>query len=784
MADMTRPRRFWPLVPAGLAVVLLLQAVGCNRKEERGPSDPGTGLSSVVAARFVGVPAGFPAGSAPDVLPSNASLADYVKALVAHADTNFNFANETWNPGSVPAGFAFPLENTSTGGPRQVQGLEADIVLRWLDPITSIGSGPRFGANCDYNAFFGDGWNSVANGWTGGPQGVLGNAPQWGGDPDAGYLWTNHEFMTGRMPTTTSAPSHAHMILAKQLFADGVLTNDVASNVWAQADVDTYIREYKRQLGGSYVRIAKDGSGRWVTDPGGAFNKRFDGTSDTLLRMTGYTPSAAETNDAGVALPAGVVPGTFGGCSGGQSPWGTVMLGEENVQDFYGDLEACWNNDQRFTAGSGFDAGASVNPPFAPSTSGDFGRISNPAERHRRDSYGWVAEIDPEQPPTDFYESTATAGDGLGHRKVAGLGRVRHENVTFVTGTNWKLIPNQPIVLYSANDRRGGRIYRFVSTANYTSGMTRDQVRALLDDGRLYVAQFADLHNDQGRAVGATTTRGGVTITLPGGNAGAPSQASPGNGVWIELALGNTSQSAPNAGSAVPAGHSLIGTSTLPALTVGAALADTGYNGLGGFATDDLVRACAFTACAKLGIRELNRPEDIEWNPWGFAGGTGATPLLYVSFTGHTGRTCCDRNGVLLDPADDHGASNARDDVRGRVWAISHGGTNPATATTFTFWEVHAAPNQPGSMFEFANPDNLVVDRDGGVWFGTDGYTALSGRAEGFYYLDTNPAHSAAFGRAFRVIAAPRGAEATGPCFSPDMKTFFYSAQHPTAGFP
>jgi secreted PhoX family phosphatase len=749
-------------------------------------------LSALVAVRFTSVPAGFPGGSAPASLPADTNIADYVKALVAHADANYNFGTNTWAGGSVPSGFVFPLAQGNTDANRQIAGMTHDVPLKWLDPINVSGS-QRWGSNCDYNAFFGDGWNSAANGWTGGPTGVLGNAPQWSGAGDAGYLWTNFEYISGSAPTTTSAPTDSHLILAKVLKASGILTNNVTSNVWTQADVDTYTEWNKRQTGGAYVRLVKDAAGAWTVDLSAAENKRFDSTSNTLTRITGYNLSTAEHGDNGDSLPTNVVPGIAGDCSGGQSPWGTIFTAEENVQDYYGDLEACWNSSQKFTTGQGFDSGASVNPPFAPSTSGEYSRHSDPNQSHQRDGYGWAVEIDPEQVPDNFYDSITTGGDGLGHRKMGAFGRFRWENVTFVTGTDGKLPNNQPIVMYGADDRRGGRIYKFISTNNYVNTMTRAEVRVLLDDGRLYVAHFTDLHNATGVTVGATVSEGGETITLTGGNAGAPTQADPGDGVFIELTVNNTTQMAPNAGAAIPASHSILnGGGALPSLTVGAALQSNTYNGIGGFATDDLVYACAFTVAAKLGVRELNRPEDLEWNPFGFAGGTAADARLYIAFTNHNSRTCCDANGVLLDPADDHAASTARNDNDGRVWVLSYGGLNPATTNTFTFWEVVASNESvsggagllPSNPFDFADPDNIAIDADGGVWFGTDGYFGSSdsigsGRSDSIYYLDTDPTHVNSFGRPFRVIAAPSNAEATGPCFTPDMKTLFYSAQHP-----
>ena len=787
MRAMKRSRVGLALIGAMAGVGLLAVSVASDRNETDSVppavvsatpdvSDP---LSAVIAVRYTGVPAGFPANSAPALLPVDAGMQHYVKALVAHANTNYNFATNTWASGTVPKDFVFPLANSNSDDSRQLAGLTRDIVAKWLDPITSNGDGPRFGANSDYNAYFGDGWDT-------GVDGKLGSSPQWSGQSHSGYLWTNFEYVSGSMPTTTSAPTDQHLILAKFLAKTGVLAHNVASNVWAQADVDTYVKWYKKQVGGGFVHVVKDATGQWCLDLAGTFNRRFDASSDTQLLLTGGGRlSILETTDGGAALATGVIPGLMANCSGGTSPWGTVFTCEENSQEYYGDIEPCWNSSQKFTSYQGFDAGGRVVPPCAASVSSDFGRSAVPAELHGRDGYGWVAEIDPECAADDHYD----AADGRGHRKLSMLGRFRHENATFVTGTDFKLVPNQPIVIYTADDRRSGGIYKFVSSNKYTADMTRAQVRALLDSGKLYVAHFTDLHNDTGRTVGTGTTRGGITITSDG-NATVPTEASPGHGVWIELSVNNSTQQAPNAGASVPAGHSLINRastrSSLPELSVGAALKDDAYNGIGGFPNDNLVRACAFTAAAKIGIRELNRPEDVEWNPFGHAGGNGAAPRLYIAFTNHNSRTCNDLNGVMLDPADDHAATIARNDNDGRIWALAEKDANAATSASFTFWQVigSSEPLQPSSPFDFSDPDNLMIDADGGLWFGTDGYFGSSdaigpGRSDAIYYLDTDPRNANSFGRPFRVIAAPGNAEATGPCFTPDMKTLFYSAQHP-----
>jgi len=430
-----------------------------------------------------------------------------------------------------------------------------------------------------------------------------------------------------------------------------------------------------------------------------------------------------------------------------------VITAEENVQYYYGDLEACWSSSQKFLVGTGFDPGANINPVTEPSTTGDFSKISDPNGRHRRDFYGYLAEIDPGQVGTEYDGKTTP---GIGHKKIGQMGRARWESMAFAVDDAWALVPGQPIVAYGGDDRQGGRIYKLVTTGNYTAGMTRAQTRALLDDARLYAAQFTGLDVTTGKTMVATGM--------------APTEAAPGMGQWIELSVDSTAI-APNAAA--------LGDATK---TVGAALQDVSWNGIGGFPSDDDVRRALFTVSAKIGIMELNRPEDVEWNPRDPSG----TPRVYVAFTNHNRRTQLDQNGVLRDPAT-HAASPSRADTTGTIHAIEEtNAANPGASMTFTFREVWQGTEGQGD-FDASCPDNVMIDREGGVWFGTDGNFDVNSRADAIYYLDLDPAHKAgqpgittpSFGLAFRVVAVPSDAEATGPALTPDMGTLFVSVQHP-----
>ena len=656
-------------------------------------------------------------------------------------------------------GYPFPLDpGVSPESVRTLKGLRSSVVVKWFDPLTSDTSAnaPRYGANNDYVAYFGDGWDKN---WDGSD--IPGSAPQFNGSGKSGWIWVNHEYVSNDLPTETSAPTGQFLSLGKHLFGLGILHNDVTADVWSQADLDTFIKNYKRELGGSWFKITKDSSGNWSVDRS-ANAVRYDSTSNTLSRITSHNSYLPDQDDTGNPLPNGVVAGIAGDCSGAQTPWGTIFTGEENVQDFYGDLETAWDSNQKFVAGKGFDPGSNISPPYEASTASQFGRLSDPNGRHNRDTLGYLVEIDPGIAANKFYTSVKAGGDGKGHRKLGAIGRARWENATFVVDENRELIPDQPIVIYAGNDRRSGRLYKFVSKELYREGMSRGEIRALLDEGTLYVAHFAGLDNKTGNTI------------LSGSTSVAPTQTVPGRGQWIDLSV-NSKDVAPNA--------SALGT---PGKTVGDALKDLNWNGIGGFPTDDDVRRALFTAEAKIGVAELNRPEDLEWNPKDPSG----TPRLYIAFTNHTGGTQLDQNGKLLK-AD---VTDRRNDGDGEIWVLQETSLDhPAGAKSFTFFQVAKGTNAGKDKFEFSSPDNIMIDRNGGVWFGTDGNfgRTSSKAADCLYYLDLDPAHregpmlfnvmlfNVTYGKAFRVACVPSDAEVTGPAFSSDQETIFLSVQHP-----
>ncbi len=79
-----------------------------------------------------------------------------------------------------------------------------------------------------------------------------------------------------------------------------------------------------------------------------------------------------------------------------------------------------------------------------------------------------------------------------------------------------------------------------------------------------------------------------------------------------------------------------------------------------------------------------------------------------------------------------------------------------------------------------ATPDNLAFDSRGRLWIATDGAPDDGEFADGLWACDVRGPGRALTRHFYR---GPRGAEVTGPCFTPDDTTLFVSVQHPGGDF-
>ncbi|WP_265447218.1 PhoX family protein [Flexivirga meconopsidis] len=212
--------------------------------------------------------------------------------------------------------------------------------------------------------------------------------------------------------------------------------------------------------GMSVVEVRKTGD-TWRAKLGAKVNRRI--TATTPIELTG--PAAGSKLTRTNADPTGRrVLGTFANCSGGMTPWGTVLSGEENFNGYFRAPEAPADQkaayDRYGVTGSEGRNWESVDPRF------DATREPNEVNR-----FGYVVEVDPADP-----SSTP--------RKHTALGRVKHE------GATTRLSADGRAVVYLGDDERFDYLYKFVSRDRYKPGDKKHNL-TLLEAGDLYVAKFA-----------------------------------------------------------------------------------------------------------------------------------------------------------------------------------------------------------------------------------------------------------------------------------------------------
>ncbi|MFD7133789.1 PhoX family protein [Streptomyces sp. NPDC059894] len=201
-------------------------------------------------------------------------------------------------------------------------------------------------------------------------------------------------------------------------------------------------------------------TGKLVAVPRHSLNRRV--TATTEFRLTG--PAAGSDLLKTSADPTGTkVLGTLNNCSGGTTPWGTTLHGEENFNQYFANSSR--TTDKRYGIGTGtterkwerFDKRFDV--------------AQEPNEVHR---FGYVVEFDP-------YDPTSTP------RKHTALGRFKHEAATV------RLTSDGRPVVYTGDDERFDYFYKFVGSKRMKHGSSRavrEHNLSLLDEGTLYVARL------------------------------------------------------------------------------------------------------------------------------------------------------------------------------------------------------------------------------------------------------------------------------------------------------
>ncbi|MHA7270641.1 PhoX family protein [Arthrobacter sp. HLT1-20] len=218
---------------------------------------------------------------------------------------------------------------------------------------------------------------------------------------------------------------------------------------------------FRNAVGMSVVELEREKKGQpWSYVRGGKLNRRI--TMDTKFELTGplagsdFVKTAADKDGR-------FVLGTLGNCSGGTTPWGTILSGEENFNGFFRS-NGTSAEDRRYGLGNAVTGMAwELEDPRFDARGEDY--------RNEPNRFGYIVEVDPENPNSI-------------PKKHTSLGRFKHEGANVIIADNGK------VVAYSGDDERFDYLYKFVSKNKYKKNDKAHNM-TLLSEGDLYVAQFA-----------------------------------------------------------------------------------------------------------------------------------------------------------------------------------------------------------------------------------------------------------------------------------------------------
>jgi secreted PhoX family phosphatase len=245
---------------------------------------------------------------------------------------------------------------------------------------------------------------------------------------------------------------HGLLAINHEYTDDGLLHSD-GMKTWTADKV----RKSQAAHGVSVIEVVER-AGVWRVMPNSRYARRI--TAATPMQFSG--PAAGHALLKTAADPAGMRPlGTLNNCAAGQTPWGTFLTCEENWNGYFSSAEKPNADEARYglrAKGAGyrwheFDE--------------RFDAVKHPNEPHR---FGWVVEIDPQDPTQTPIKRTA-------------MGRIKHEGATTTLSRDGRA------VVYMGDDERFEYIYKFVSRDKVKPGGYRAN-KDLLDHGTLYVARF------------------------------------------------------------------------------------------------------------------------------------------------------------------------------------------------------------------------------------------------------------------------------------------------------
>ncbi|WP_208352011.1 PhoX family protein [Pseudaestuariivita rosea] len=314
-------------------------------------------------------------------------------------------------------------------------GYNADVLLRWGDPITA--DAPEFDpqnqtVEAQLKQF---GYNNDYVGYT-----AL--------DENRGILCVNHEYTN------------------EEVMFPGLGRQDRAGfEGMTKEIVDIEMAAH----GGTVVEIQKGSDGKWSVNRNSWYNRRIS-PFDTEMTFSG--PAAGHDRMKTNADPTGLaVIGTINNCAGGMTPWGTYLMAEENFHGYFWTDVVDADGDPDVSAQPEAVSMRRYGVPGRWYAWGQYyDRFNIDKEPNEPNRFGWIVEVDPRDPTATPIKHTA-------------LGRFRHEGAETTVSSDGRL------VIYSGDDNRFDYQYKWVSR-NVVNEETAVFGSSLLSDGTLYVARF------------------------------------------------------------------------------------------------------------------------------------------------------------------------------------------------------------------------------------------------------------------------------------------------------
>ncbi|NSY36715.1 PhoX family phosphatase [Leisingera sp. ANG59] len=315
-------------------------------------------------------------------------------------------------------------------------GYDANILLRWGDPITA--DAPEF---------------DVMN------QSAEAQLQQFGYNNDyVGFLPLNAEGTRGLLCVN-------HEYTNEEVMFPGLGRQDKAEFTGMTRE----LAEIEMAAhGGSVVEITRGADGKWMAVRDGAMNRRIS-PLNTVMAIGG--PAAGHPRMQTGADPTGrEVIGTLNNCAGGMTPWGTWLMAEENFHGYFWTDNLDTEGEPDLSAQPEAAQMARYNVPAMWYAWGKYhDRFDIDREPNEVNRFGWVVEVDPLDPLSKPVKHTA-------------LGRFAHE------GAETVLCAEGRLVIYMGDDTRFEYLYKYISEGVVSEDRAANS--HLLSQGTLYAARF------------------------------------------------------------------------------------------------------------------------------------------------------------------------------------------------------------------------------------------------------------------------------------------------------